>query len=48
MCHIVDEVILYLCQLLLAEDDVDSKDECHKQYKRKMSDGIINLTELNM
>ena len=23
MCHIVDEVILYLCQLLLAEDDVD-------------------------
>ena len=24
-----------ICQLLLAEDDVDSKDECHKQYKRK-------------
>ena len=33
MCHIIYEIILYLGQLLLTEDDIDSKNERHKQYK---------------
>ena len=33
--HIVDEIILHLRQLLLAEYDVNRKDERHQQYKSK-------------
>ena len=32
MRHVVDKVILHLCQLLLTEDDVDGEDECNQQY----------------
>lgn len=48
MCHIIYEIILYLGQLLLTEDDIDSKMNVTSNTNVKISDGIINLTELNM
>ena len=33
--HIVDKIILHLRQLLLAEYDINRKDERHQQYKSK-------------
>lgn len=48
MSHIVNEIILYLCQFLLTENDVYGKNKSHQQYQRKIIDGIMNRTELKM
>ncbi len=34
MCHVVDEVVFHVGQLLLAEDQVDCYDKHHQQHKR--------------
>ena len=31
MRHVIDEIVLDLCQLLLPEDNIDGKDESHQQ-----------------
>ena len=48
MSHIVNEIILYLCQFLLTENDVYGKNKSHQQYSVKIIDGIMNRTELKM
>lgn len=48
MRHIIDEIVLDLGQLLLAENDVMVKINVTSNTSVKIMDGIMNRTELKM